>query len=137
MQSRRALNMQRLLNAAANEFATSGAYGPSLATIAAKANLSRQYAYLRFGDREKLYQAVCEDAEARLVTELSRLDFQNGEPVDCLEQFFRTLLRFHICTPVLGAMLADNAILRILLPKYISLRWSTKIRRLSKDSRPH
>jgi len=73
-----------LLRAARKEFATKGLEGARVDQIATKAGVNKQLVYHHFSSKEALYQAVVEEAYARIRAEEAKLDLSEGDARDAM-----------------------------------------------------
>jgi TetR/AcrR family transcriptional regulator len=73
-----------LLRAARKEFAAKGLEGARVDEIAARAGVNKQLVYHHFSNKESLYQAVLEQAYARIRAEEAKLDLSSGDPGEAM-----------------------------------------------------
>lgn len=81
---------ERILEAATDEFAQNGFGGARVDAIAKRANSNKRMLYHYFGNKDKLFLAVLEQAYAKIRTQELELHLEEIEP----EQAVRTLVRF-------------------------------------------
>lgn len=105
----RADRMVRLANAAEIEFARSGVASASIDSIARRARVSRQFVYTHFGGKEQLYQFVRRRAEKLLFETVGGIGQQSGPALESIRSFIDAMFDAYINAPVLGTMLADQA----------------------------
>ena len=70
-----------IINAAIEEFKTSGFNATSMDTIAARAKVSKRTVYNHFESKESLFTEIC-DASSDAVMETMEIEFDAGRPVD-------------------------------------------------------
>ena len=80
----------RILLAATDEFTQKGFGGARVDAIAERANSNKRMLYHYFGNKDKLFLAVLEQAYAKIRAQEQELHLENIEP----EQAVRTLVRF-------------------------------------------
>ncbi|WP_349236880.1 TetR/AcrR family transcriptional regulator [Devosia sp. 1635] len=73
-----------LLRAASKEFATKGLEGARVDQIAKKAGVNKQLVYHHFSSKEALYQAVVEQAYARIRAEEAKLHLDAGDAKEAM-----------------------------------------------------
>ena len=73
-----------LLRAARKEFAAKGLEGARVDQIAKKAGVNKQLVYHHFSSKEALYQAVVEEAYARIRAEEAKLDLETGDAKEAM-----------------------------------------------------
>jgi TetR/AcrR family transcriptional regulator len=78
---------QRLIQAAAGEFAGSGFAGASIAAIAARAGVSKSTVFHHFSSKQDLYMAVIGDAAAEFGQRLGTVLSHAEDPAKVIEAF--------------------------------------------------
>lgn len=99
----------RLARAAEIEFSSHGLAGASIESIAQRAAVSRQYIYRKYRSKLELYQDIRCSAEQTLLPALTGINLC-GDAITELSDFIDRLWDVHKSCPLLGAMLADQAI---------------------------
>lgn len=79
--------LQRLLSAAAVQFAEQGFAGASIASIAARAGLAKSTVFHHFGSKQALYLAVIADAASEFGRRLDDMLRVDADPGRCLSDF--------------------------------------------------
>ena len=77
---------RNILQVAREVFATQGLSGARVDEIAARTRTSKRMIYYYFGDKDKLYRAVLEDAYSRMRQGEDALDLAALNPVAALRQ---------------------------------------------------
>jgi AcrR family transcriptional regulator len=103
---------ERILEAAANEFASNGFSGGRLDTICATAPVNIRMIYHHFGDKEGLYVAVLERVLNELRAEELKLDFSGVPPMEALLQFFEFTYEHFGANPRLISLLSGENLIK-------------------------
>jgi AcrR family transcriptional regulator len=103
--------MSRLMSAAEAEFAKVGLEAASLETIAARARVSRQLIYNRFGGKRALYARIQTDVRNALFDTLVRDGEQQPTPLLAVSAIFEALFHSYAGSPLPGRSIADQEIL--------------------------
>ena len=85
-----------LLQAAAEVFAERGFAAASLAEIAERAKASRQTLYARFPNKTALFEALMQSRTAELLSSVSSLLNDSGDPAEVLQRFGERLVGQYI-----------------------------------------
>jgi AcrR family transcriptional regulator len=96
---------QRILAAAANEFATNGYEGARVDAIAAEAGVNKASLYYHVGSKEDLYSAVLLDFFGVMAKNISDSDDANATPEQRLRFFVTAVARKIGASPVIPPIL--------------------------------
>src|ERR1700744_6091991 len=80
--------MDRIMQAAAFEFARAGVDGARIEHIAREAGVTKQLIYHYFNSKADLYKTVIDAAAGRCLDELMALKLDHLEPVEALKTFW-------------------------------------------------
>jgi TetR/AcrR family transcriptional regulator len=86
-----AASRDRLLSAAAAEFAARGFDGAKVDRIAARARVNKAMLYYHFGSKAGVYRAILSDLFAHIASAVAASRAQGGPPEDQLRRYIRTL----------------------------------------------
>jgi AcrR family transcriptional regulator len=78
--------LERIMNAALEEFQRSGPNGVKIEIVARKANVSKQLIYYYYGSRDVLYEAVLEEYSYIKIQQLLNIDFFKMTPSRAIEE---------------------------------------------------
>jgi AcrR family transcriptional regulator len=104
--------MDRIMQAAAQEFTRTGIDGARIENIAREAGVTKQLVYHYFNSKAELYKTVIDDAAARCLDELMALDIDHLEPVEALTAFWYRVFDQYATWPELGQIILDENIHR-------------------------
>lgn len=113
----------RILAAATTEFAEHSFSGARIDRISKRAKTVDRMLYYYFGSKERLYQAVLEQAYAQLISAQRNFSVDASDPVQGMRQLVRLSWEHYLQHPELVRLLQTENLLR---GKY--LRKSTKIK---------
>lgn len=102
--------MQRILNAAIDEFCRAGLAGAKLDVIAMEAGVSKQLIHHYFGTKPELYVAVMNELTAAQINGLTALDYESCEPEEALTLFLNESFNIFLKWPFLAGLYNDQAI---------------------------
>jgi AcrR family transcriptional regulator len=88
-----------ILAAARDEFAEHGLGGARMDRIAERAGLNKRLIYYYFEDKEKLFQAVLEQAYKDIREEERKLNLLNLKPADALRRLVEFTWDYHLAHP--------------------------------------
>lgn len=90
---------ERILNAAAFEFADKGLSGARVDAIAERAGANKRMLYHYFGNKEALYLAVMERAYELIRSAEQDLELESREPVDAIRELVRFTFNYFVEHP--------------------------------------
>lgn len=90
---------ERILNAAAFEFADKGLSGARVDAIAERAGANKRMLYHYFGNKEALYLAVMEQAYESIRSAEQDLELESREPVDAVKELVRFTFQYFVEHP--------------------------------------
>ncbi len=90
---------KRILSAAKKEFAKKGLGGARVDTIAEQANANKRMIYHYFGNKEKLFRTVLEQAYTHIRTAEQRLELEHLPAREALETLIRFTWRYYLKNP--------------------------------------
>ncbi|MEJ8570561.1 TetR/AcrR family transcriptional regulator [Microbaculum marinum] len=90
---------ERILNAAAFEFADKGLSGARVDAIAERAGANKRMLYHYFGNKEALYLVVMEHAYEAIRTAEQELELESREPVDAIRELVRFTFNYFVEHP--------------------------------------
>lgn len=102
--------MQRILNAAINEFCRAGLAGAKLDTIAKDADVSKQLIHHYFGTKSDLYIAAINEISTKEIIELGKIDYENHSPDIAIRLFLERSFDFFINWPMLAGLYNDQSL---------------------------
>jgi AcrR family transcriptional regulator len=116
---------ERILNAAAFEFADKGLSGARVDAIAERAGANKRMLYHYFGNKEALYLAVMEQAYESIRTAEQDLELESREPVEAIRELVRFTFNYFVEHPEFMRLLNNEN-----LYNACYIRRSTKIQAL-------
>lgn len=102
--------MQRILEAAVNEFCRAGLAGAKLDVIAMEAKVSKQLIHHYFGTKAELYIAVINEVTANEIRQLINLDYESCEPEEAIALFLDKVFGFFTHWPFLAGLYNDQGV---------------------------
>lgn len=102
--------MQRILEAAVNEFCRAGLAGAKLDVIAMEANVSKQLIHHYYGTKPELYVAVINEITAKEISDLNKIDYENNTPEMAIQLFLEGIFGFFIHWPLLAGLYNDQSL---------------------------
>jgi AcrR family transcriptional regulator len=104
--------MERIMQAAVQEFCRAGVDGARVENIAQQAGVTKQLVYHYYNNKSELYKAVLDEVAAKCLDELMPLKFDHLEPVEALKSFWYRVFDQYAAWPELGASILDENIHR-------------------------
>lgn len=102
----------QLLAAARDEFSEKGLSGARVNAIAARAGVNKQLLYYYFGDKERLYATVLEEAYADIRAGEQKLDLDALAPIDAMRTFIEFNFDYMVENQHFVALLSDENVHR-------------------------
>jgi AcrR family transcriptional regulator len=102
--------IQRILNAAVDEFCRAGLAGAKLDVIALEANVSKQLIHHYFRTKAELYVAVINHISSEAIDALSAIDYEHYPPQQAIVQFLQQAFDLFTRWPLLAGLYNDQAV---------------------------
>lgn len=99
--------MQRIIEAAKQEFCKAGLAGAKLETIAQRAGVSKQLIHHYYRTKPGLYVAVANEISATAINDLSQLRYEDYAPAEGLRQFLYGIFDLYVRFPFMAGMVID------------------------------
>ncbi|MBX3538855.1 MAG: TetR/AcrR family transcriptional regulator, partial [Chelatococcus sp.] len=113
---------QSILMAATREFADKGIGGARVDAVAERAGVNKRMIYHYFGDKQRLYMAVLEEAYASIRSAEAALKLETADPEDGIRRLTAFTWQYFLDNPEFLSLLATEN-----LHKAENLRESAKV----------
>ncbi|MDB6062902.1 MAG: TetR family transcriptional regulator [Verrucomicrobiaceae bacterium] len=101
--------IERIMEAARNEFGNAGLSGARIEEIAIRAGVTKQLVYHYYQNKTELYIAVLDEAASRTAAELIKIEYDELDPTAAVRLFFQSVFDQYERWPYLaGLRLGEN-----------------------------